>query len=47
MATKEKEEAIRENERNFVDAYGAPTGPFKWMSKEQIEKVHAEIDERL
>jgi hypothetical protein len=34
MAPREKEEAIRENERNFVEAYLSPDGPSKWMSKE-------------
>ena len=34
MIPKDKEEAIRENERNFIEAYLSPEGPNKWMSKE-------------
>ena len=43
-----KEELLRENERNFVEAAGSSVaGPFKYMSKEQVELIHEEIDERL
>jgi len=38
---------LRENERNFVDAYGSPVGPFKWLTNDQIKKVHLEIDKRM
>jgi hypothetical protein len=41
MTPKEKEEDLRENERNFVEAYLSPEGPSKWMSKEQLEYVHS------
>jgi len=34
MGPKEVEEAVRENERNFVESYETPTGPMKWLSKE-------------
>ena len=43
----EKEEMARNNELSFVDAYNSPVGPFKYMSKEAIDKVHMEIDERM
>ena len=38
---------IRNNELSFVDSYNSPTGPFKFMSKEAIEKVHFEIDDKM
>ena len=47
MSPKEKEEAIRENERNFVESYLTPTGPMKWMSRDQIEKIHTQIDVKM
>lgn len=36
----ENEEMIRENEMNYVSAYGGVNGPFKLMSQEAKEKVH-------
>jgi|TARA_B110001450_G_C17381747_1_gene384018 hypothetical protein len=36
----EKEEMIRENEMNYISAYGGVDGPFKLMSEEAKEKVH-------
>jgi len=33
MPPREKEEAIRENERNFIEGYASPTGPMKWLNK--------------
>jgi hypothetical protein len=47
MVTKDREEAIRENERNFIEASQSPTGPSKWLSKEELESIHTEIDRRL
>jgi hypothetical protein len=47
MTPKEKEEAIRENERNFIEAYGTPEGPMKWLSKEELECTHALIDVKM
>ena len=47
MSPTQKEEAIRDNERNFIEAYASPTGPMKWLSKEQLEKVHAQIDIKM
>lgn len=47
MTPKQKEEAQRENERNFVEGYQSPTGPFKWMDKAQIDLVHAKIDQKM
>lgn len=36
----ENEEMIRENEMNYISAYGGVNGPFKLMSEEAKEKVH-------
>lgn len=47
MGPKEKEEAVRENERNFIEGYSSPTGPMKWLSKDQINKVHSQIDKKM
>lgn len=38
---------IRENELNYISAYGGVDGPFKFMSAEAKEKVHQELDVRL
>ena len=43
----EKEEMIRENEMNYVQAYNSNNGPLKFMSEEAKEKVHQELDIRL
>lgn len=32
LVTEDKEEILRDNERNFVEAYESPQGPFKFMS---------------
>jgi hypothetical protein len=40
MTPREKEEAIRENEKNFVDAYLSPKGPSKWLSKQELSTIH-------
>ena len=47
MTPKQKEEAIRENERNFIEAYLGPEGPSKYMSKEELEHVHSQIDKKM
>lgn len=47
MTTQDKEEVIRENEKNFVEAYGSVTGPIKYMSAKDIEQVHLLIDEKM
>jgi hypothetical protein len=47
MTPQEKEEAIRENERNFIESYLSPEGPNKYMSKEQLEYVHSQIDRKM
>jgi hypothetical protein len=47
MTPKDKEVAVRENERNFVEAYLSPEGPSKWMSKEDLEYVHSQLDRRM
>jgi hypothetical protein len=36
MAPREKEEIHRQNEKNFVDAYESPSGPFKWLSSKEL-----------
>lgn len=42
------EEMIRENERNFIEGSSASMdGPFKYMSKDRINQIHAEIDVRM
>lgn len=47
MSPAEKEELIRENEKNFIESYGSPTGPTKWMSAEEINKIHQQIDIKM
>lgn len=49
MAPKDdKEEMLRENERNFIEAASVSHyGPLKYMSQEDIDRVHFEIDERM
>ena len=49
MAPKgDKEEMIRENERNFIEGPSQSVyGPFKYMSKETVDMIHEEIDERM
>lgn len=37
----------RENEKNFIEGYGSPTGPFKFMKPSQIEQIHFEIDKKM
>ena len=47
-ATESKEELIRDNERQFIEASGiSAKGPLKYMSKVDIDKVHEEIDVRM
>ena len=39
---------IRDNERNLIEGPTASVdGPFKYMSKERIDQIHLEIDERM
>jgi len=45
--TKTEEEKVRENEANFVDAYSRREGPKKYMSREEKEKIHNLIDEKM
>lgn len=47
MAPKDREEAHRENERNFIEGYHNPTGPFKWLDKTQIDVIHTKIDTKM
>ena len=41
------EEMLRENELNFVQGYQTPQGPLKYMSPEDKEMVHKEIEQRM
>jgi hypothetical protein len=45
--SKTEEEKVRENEANFVDAYSRREGPKKYMSREEKEKIHNLIDEKM
>ena len=46
--TESAEHLIRENERNFVEgAMIAADGPFKYLSREQVNAIHLDIDDRL
>lgn len=47
LGREEREEMIRENEINYVQAYQGPSGPLKYMSEEAKEKVHQELDLRM
>lgn len=47
MAPKEKEEIIRENEKNFIESYESPSGPMKWQSTSKLAPIHQEIDKRM
>jgi hypothetical protein len=47
MPPDNKEEVLRENERNFVESYGSPEGPMKYLNAEQIKKIHQQIDIKL
>ena len=43
-----EEHMLRENERNFIEGSNAAAeGPLKYMSKEALELIHIEIDERM
>lgn len=43
-----KEEIIRENELNFVEGPSANAeGAFKHLSRERIDEIHLEIDQRM
>ena len=46
--TESVEHLIRENERNFVEgSMIAADGPFKYLSREQVNAIHLDIDDRL
>jgi hypothetical protein len=47
MPPEEREELIRENERNFIEGYSGPQSPFKYLSKEEIARTHHQIDLRM
>lgn len=47
MPPKEKEEILRQNEKNFVDAYESPSGPFKWLSAQELNVIHDQIDQKM
>ena len=47
MTTQEKEEALRENERNFIEGYEGPSGPMKYLNKDQLNQIHSQIDVKM
>jgi len=44
---RERRGHLRENERNFIESYGSPTGPMKYLTKEEKHKIHIMIDEKM
>ena len=47
MRPEEREEVNRENEKNFIEGYLTPTGPFKYLEAEQIKQIHILIDQKM
>ena len=48
VAKDDQEELIRDNERNFIEGPSASVyGPLKYMSKEVVDQIHIEIDQRM
>ena len=47
MPPRDKEEMIRENERNFIESYESPTGPMKWQSTQKRNEIHEQIDKKM
>ena len=47
MGPQEKEELIRENERNFIESYESPSGPMKWLPSNEANTIHKQIDKRM
>ena len=47
MRPEEREEVSRENEKNFIEGYLTPTGPFKYLGAEQISQIHTDIDYKM
>lgn len=45
--SKTEDEKVRENEANFIDAYSRREGPKKYMSREEKQKIHNLIDEKM
>lgn len=41
------EQTIKQNYKSFEEGYKSPSGPLKWMSQEEKEKVHLQIDLKL
>lgn len=44
---KTNEERETENETNFVEAYSRREGPMKYMSREEKDKIHNLIDDKI
>ncbi|CDW82874.1 30s ribosomal protein s18 [Stylonychia lemnae] len=47
LATEDKEEIIRDNEKHFVESYESPVGPLKYMNRKEIIKIHQIIDKKM
>jgi hypothetical protein len=59
MFPKEREELERENEKNFIEGYATPEGPFKYLNAEKsklfhsfirinlVNVIHTEIDKKM
>lgn len=47
MPPDDKEEILRDNERNFIESAGSPLGPIKYMVPEQLAKIHQQIDIKM
>jgi hypothetical protein len=43
MFPKEREELERENEKNFIEGYATPEGPFKYLNAEKSKLFHSFI----
>jgi|LakMenEpi03Aug12_release.lakeMendotaPanAssembly.Ray.scaffolds.fasta_scaffold300994_1 hypothetical protein len=41
------EELIRDNELNFVQAYGTDQGPLKYLTQDQKDLIHNQIDRMM
>jgi len=42
-----EQETTELNEKTFVEGYKSPRGPIKWMSQEDKDRIHAQIDYKM